>query len=152
MSVGAGQDRIELRQSTGNILQLPILIAVVVLAVVISEVARGVSWVVLGVCGAGLALDALFTAYLLRNLGSTLVVTADAITFTKKNPAPPQVIERSGGSELTFRVAANGPTGMDYTGYALKLRQAATGNEVYAGAFGRSRVVQACKSQGWTIS
>jgi hypothetical protein len=37
-------------------------------------------------------------------------------------------------------------------GYALKLRDNATGKEVYAGAFGRGKVRQACESQGWSFS
>jgi hypothetical protein len=53
---------------------------------------------------------------------------------------------------LSFRMAANGPVGSEYTGYALKLRDNATGKEVYAGAFGRRKVQQACESQGWPFS
>jgi hypothetical protein len=53
---------------------------------------------------------------------------------------------------LSFRMAANGPVGSEYTGYALKLRDNATGKEVYAGAFGRRKVQQACESQGWSFS
>ena len=49
-------------------------------------------------------------------------------------------------------MAANGPIGSDHTGYALKLRDNATGKEVYAGAFGRRKVQQACESQGWSFS
>ena len=63
-----------------------------------------------------------------------------------------QVIERAAGSTLSFRMSANGPVGSQYTGYALKLRDNATGKEVYAGAFGRGKVQQACKSQGWSFS
>jgi hypothetical protein len=49
-------------------------------------------------------------------------------------------------------MAANGPVGVVYAGYALKLRDNSTGNEVYAGAFGRRKVQQACESQGWSFS
>jgi hypothetical protein len=49
-------------------------------------------------------------------------------------------------------VGANGPVGLQYTGYVLKLRDNATGEEVYAGAFGRRKVQQACESQGWSFS
>ena len=95
------------------------------------------------------------TVYFLRNMRSTLVVTADDITFTRrprKGPAPQQVIQRAAGSTLTFRMAANGMVGSQYTGYALKLRDNATGKEVFAGAFGRRKVQQACETQGWSFS
>ena len=89
-------------------------------------------------------------------MGATLVVTHDAITFTRqqgrKRPANQQVIQRVDNSGLTFRMAANGPVGSEHTGYALKLRDTATGQEVYAGAFGRGRVQRACASQGWRFS
>jgi hypothetical protein len=49
-------------------------------------------------------------------------------------------------------MAANGLVGSQYTGYALKLRDNSTGKEVYAGAFGRRKVQQACESQGWSFS
>jgi hypothetical protein len=62
------------------------------------------------------------------------------------------VILLAAGSMLSIRTAANGPVGFDYTGYALKLRDNATGKEVYAGAFGRQKVQQACESQGWSFS
>ena len=62
--------------------------------------------------------------------------------------APQQVIQRAAGSTLSFRMGAKGPVGSQYTGYALKLRDNATGKEVYAGAFGRRKVQQACESQG----
>jgi hypothetical protein len=146
----------ELRQSAPNLLGLPILIAVCVVAVVIRVLfAPSPSAIVLSVCSAVAALDMLLTVYFLRNMGSTLVVTADDITFTRlrrKGPAPQQIIQRAADSTLSFRVAANGPVGSEYTGYALKLRDNSTGKEVYAGAFGRRRVRQACESQGWSFS
>jgi hypothetical protein len=43
---------------------------------------------------------------------------------------PQQVIQRSAGSMLSVRVGANGPVGLQYTGYVLKLRDNATGKEV----------------------
>jgi hypothetical protein len=148
----------ELRQSAANMLQLPGLFAVVLLAIVIRQLfVHPPSMIVLGVC-AGLApLDVVLAVYLLRNMGSTLVVTADEITFTRRRrpgrgPAPQRVIQRTAGSTLSFRMAANGPVGSEYTGYALKLRDNATGQEVYAGAFGRRKVQQACESQGWSFS
>ena len=154
MAVAQGQ--VELRQSAANLLALPILIAVCVLAVVARELfGQPRSAIVLGVCAAAAVLDIVLVAYLLRNFGSTLVVTADDITFTRhrrRGPAPQQVIQRAADSTLSFRVAANGPIGSQYTAGALKLRDNATGNEVYAGAFGRRKVQQACESQGWSFS
>jgi hypothetical protein len=153
-SVARGQ--VELRQSAANLLGLPILIAVCLIAVIVRELfVHPPSAIILGVCAAAAALDIVLAAYLLRNMGSTLVVTADDITFTRRRrsgPAPQQVIQRAAGSTLSFRVGANGPVGLQYTGYVLKLRDNATGNEVYAGAFGRRKVQQACQEQGWSFS
>jgi hypothetical protein len=135
--VARGQ--IELRQSAANLLGLPILIAVGLLAVVVRQLFGHPSAIVLEVCAAVAALDIALTVYLMRNMGSTMTVTADDITFTRhrrRGPAPRQVIQRTPGSTLTFRVGANGPVGSEYTGYVLELRDNATGNEVYAGAFG----------------
>jgi hypothetical protein len=153
-SVARGQ--IELRQSTANLLGLPILIAVCLLAVVVRQLfVHPPSAIVFGVCAAVAVLDVALVVYLLRNMGSTLVVTADDITFTRRRrrgPAPQQVIQRAAGSTLSFRVGANGPVGLQSTGYVLKLRDNATGKEVYAGAFGRRKVQQACQAQGWSFS
>jgi hypothetical protein len=150
--------RTELRQSAANMLQLPVLFAVVLVAVVIRQLfAHPPSAIVLGICAGLAVLDIVLAMYLLRNMGSTLVVTANDITFTRrrgrgKGPAPERVIQRVAGSVLSFRMAANGMTGSQYTGYALKLRDNATGQEVYAGAFGRRKVQQACEAQGWSFS
>jgi hypothetical protein len=153
-SVAPGQT--ELRQSAANMLGLPILIAVCVVAVVIRQLfGHPPSTIVLGVSAAVAALDMVLAVYLLRNMGASLVVTADDITFIRQRhtgPVSRQAIERTPGSTLSFRVAANGPVGMDYTAYVLKLRDNSTGKEVYAGAFGRRRVRQACESQGWSFS
>jgi hypothetical protein len=155
-SISRGQ--VELRQPAANVLQLPGLIAVVLLAIVIRQLfVHPPSTIVLGVCAGLAALDIVLAVYLMRNMGSTLIVTADDITFTRrhrrgKGPPAQQVIQRAAGSMLSFRMAANGPVGSEYTGYALKLRDNATGKEVYAGAFGRRKVQQACESQGWSFS
>jgi hypothetical protein len=153
-SVAPGQ--IELRQSAANLLGLPILIAVCLVAVIIRELfVHPPSAIVLGICAGVAALDIVFAVYLLRNMGSTLTVTAEDITFTRRpgsSPAPRQTIQRAADSTLSFRMAANGITGSQYTGYALKLRDDSTGKEVYAGAFGRRKVQQACESQGWSFS
>lgn len=150
--------RVELAQSTGNLLGLPILIAVVLVAIVISQFAYGsVSGTVLAVCAVVAALDALLAAWVLRNLGVTLVITPDDITFDRRPGAgrkhfAPEVIRRTDGSRLRFRVARNGPMGSQHTGYALKLYDEATGQEVSAAAFGgRQRVQRACESQGWSF-
>jgi hypothetical protein len=150
--------RAELRQPAANLLQGPVLLAVVLLAVVIRELfVHPPSTIILGVCAGLAALDIVMAVYSLSKIPSTLVVTADDITFTRrhrrgKGPPPQQVIQRAAGSMLSFRMAANGPVGSEYTGYALKLRDNATGKEVYAGAFGRRKVQQACESQGWSFS
>jgi hypothetical protein len=144
--------RVELRQTTSNIVALPIFFGVVLVAIVVRQFFPSPNPVVLGVCGGFAVLDLLFAAYLLRNIGSTLVVTLDTITFTKKLPAPPQVIQRTAGTTLTFRTAANGPMGSKYTGYTLKLHDNATGAEVPADMFGRRRVQDACEALGWTFS
>ncbi len=153
-SVARGQ--IELRQSAPNLLSLPILIAVAVLAAIIRQLfVHPPNAIILGACAAAAALDIVLAASLLRNMGSTLIVTADDITFTRRRrrgTAPQQVIRRAGDSTLSFRVAANGPAGSKYTGYVLKLRDNATGKEVFAGAFGRRKVQQTCESQGWSFS
>lgn len=150
--------RVELRQSTANVLQGPILVAVVLIAIFIRLLfVNQPSTIILGVCAGLAVLDIVFAVYCLRNIGSTLVVTADDIIFTRgrregEGSPPEQVIHRAAGSMLSFRMAANGITGSQYTGYALKLRDDVTGEEVYAGAFGRRKVQQACQSQGWSFS
>ncbi len=150
------REQIELRQSAANLLSLPILIAVCLVAVIIRQLfVHPPSAIVFGVCAGAAALDIVLTVYFLRNMGSTLTVTADDITFTRRRrtgPAPQQIIQRAADSTLTFRMAANGPVGSEYTGFALKLRDNSTAKEVYAGAFGRRNVQQACESQGWTFS
>jgi len=152
------QGRAELRQSAANLLQLPILIAAAVLAMVIRQLfVHPPSAIIFGVCAGLAALDIVLAVYLLRTMGSTLVVTADEITVTRrpgrgKGPPRQQVIRRAAGSMLSFRMAGNGPIGSQYTGYVLKLRDNATGQEVYAGAFGRRKVQRACQSQGWSFS
>lgn len=150
--------RVELEQSTGNLLGLPILIAVVLVAIVISQFAYGsASVTVLAVCGVVAVLDVLLAAWCRRNLGVTLVITPDEIVFNRRPGSSrkhfsPSTITRTDTSTLSFRTARNGPLGSQGTGYVLKLHDNATGQEVYAGAFGgRQRVRQACESQGWVF-
>jgi hypothetical protein len=141
-----------LEQSSGNLLGLPLLVAVVLVAIVVSALAHGSpNPVVLGVCAGAAVLDGLFAAYVLRNLGATLVVTPDEITFRRHGNVA--VINRAEASRLRFRTARNGPMGSQYTGYTLKLRDDATGQEVFVGTFGgRRRVQQACEAQGWSFA
>ena len=64
------------------------------------------SAIVLGVCAAAAALDIVLVVYLLRNMGSTLVVTADDITFTRRRcrgPGPRHLFEAKGDSHLPSR-------------------------------------------------
>jgi hypothetical protein len=144
--------RIELRQTTSNIVALPIFFAVVLVAIVVRQFFPSPNPVVLAVCGGFGVLDALFAVYLVRNIGSTLVVTLDEITFRKKRPSEPQVIQRSPGGTLSFQTVANGPAGSKYTSYILKLHDDATGAEIPIDAFGRRRVEAACEALGWTFS
>jgi hypothetical protein len=150
------QGRIELRQTTSNQLGLPLLIGAALVAIVVSQFAHGdASPTVLGVCAGAAVLDVLLALYLMRNLRSDLVVTRDDITFTRrqgKRPPSRFVISRTDHSTLTFRASRNGPMGSKYTGYTLKLRDTATGDEVIVGAFGRKRVQQACESLGWSFA
>jgi len=154
MATTVSGGRVELRQSSSNALQLPIFAGVILLAIFVSEAARGPSTTVLVVCGAIAVADALLAVYLFRNSGATLVVTPDDITWNKtlgRKGAPPLVLHRTPDSRLTFRMAPNGIVGSQYTGYSLKLRDTSTGDEVFASSFGRRKVQQACESQGWTF-
>jgi hypothetical protein len=82
-SLAPGQT--ELRQSAANLLGLPILIAVCVVGIVIRQLfVHPLSTIVLGVSAGVAILDMLLAVYLLRNMGSTLVITADDITFTRQ--------------------------------------------------------------------
>jgi hypothetical protein len=149
----ATREQIELRQSVTNMLSLPILIAVVLLAVVIRQLfASSPSAIVIGVCAGVAVLDISLGAYFVRSMGATLVVTVDSITYTPRRRAAQQVIQRADDSTLSFRMAGNGPTGSEFTGYVLKLRDNATGQEFFAGPFGRTKVQKACESQGWSFS
>lgn len=92
--------RAELRQPAANLLQLPVLFAVAVLAMAIRQLfVHPPSAIVLGACAGLAVLDVALALYLLRNTGSTLAVTADDITFTRRRrrgsgPPPQQVIQR----------------------------------------------------------
>jgi hypothetical protein len=151
----AGETRLE--QSAANALQFPIFLGVVLVAVFVRQfIGAPPNPVVLAVCGVAVLLVVVFGLYAVRNAGA-MIVTPDRITFTRHRAEVGtdrgrQVIERAAGSTLTFRVARNGPMGSKYTGYILKLRDTATGAEVFAGAFGRRKVQQACESHGWRFT
>jgi predicted branched-subunit amino acid permease len=69
--------RVVLRQSNANALGLPILIAVVLVAIVVSQLfARRPSTAVFVGCAAVAVLDVFFGWYFFREGGSTLVITA----------------------------------------------------------------------------
>ena len=156
MTTTGAHDRVELRQSNSNALQLPVFIAVILLAIVLRQVfSSDPSATVYVVCAVAALLDVAFARYLMRNT-ATLVVTPGEITFSRgrseAGETPKQVIKRAPDSSLGFRTARNGPMGSQHTGYVLKLRDDATGQEVFAGAFGgRRKVQEACESQGWSF-
>ena len=154
MTTTGAPGRVELRQSNANAVSFPIFIAVLLLAIVLRQVfTPNPSATVYIVCAVAALLDVAFARYLMRNI-ATLVVTPDEISFSRGRPAPgeapKQAIKRAPDSSLAFRTARNGPMGSQYTGYVLKLRDNATGQEVFAGAFGgRGKVQDACAAQGW---
>lgn len=79
------REPVELRQSAANLLQFPVLIAVVVLAMAVRQLfAHPPSTMILGACAGLAALDIVLAMYLLHNMASTLAVTADDITFTRR--------------------------------------------------------------------
>jgi hypothetical protein len=146
-----------LRQSKGNLLGLPILIAICDIAVILREAfAKHPSTVVIAVCVVVAALTVVLTVYFLRNLSATLVVTYDEITFSRRrvggfNKFTPAQIHRATDSKLIFRSARNGPFGADFTGYTFVLHDDATGQEVGVGSFGRREVQDACEAEGWSF-
>jgi hypothetical protein len=155
MSVAPG--RTEIVQSPQDVLGLPILVGVVLLAVVVRQLTPpGPNAVVLAVCAVAAVLDGVLVAYLLRRARATFVVTPDEITFTRwlgtgNGKGSTFTLDRTPGSKLRFRLQSNGFTGGQIQ-YLLKLRDDATGKEVPATSFGRRPVRRACESQGWTFS
>lgn len=153
MTVGAG--RTEIEQSSADAIGLPILVAVVVVAVVVRQLfPPGPDRTVMSVCAVVALLDLVFALYILRKGRATFVVTSDDITFTGVQwggRSAPLTLRRAPGSTLTFRLQRNGITAGQFQ-YLLKLRDETTGQEVPAGGFGRRKVRQACESQGWTFS
>ena len=153
MSVTPG--RTEITQSPQDMLGLPLLIAIVLVAIVARQfLPPPASPTVLIVCGVLAALDVLFVLWVLRQRTPSLVVTPDQITFTRQQGTPKEksfTITRSPESKLRFRLQSNGFIGGQMQ-MLLKLRDEATGTEVPASSFGKRKVRQACESQGWTFS
>jgi hypothetical protein len=153
MTVGAG--RTEIEQSSADAIGLPILVAVVVVAIVVRQLfPPGPDLVVMVVCAVVAVLDVGFAYYILRKGRATFVVTADEITFTGVRWGGHHAalaLRRAPGSTLSFRLQRNGITAGQFQ-YLLKLRDETTGQEVPAGTFGRRKVRQACESQGWTFT
>jgi hypothetical protein len=147
----------ELRETRGDVLALPGLIAVCLAAVVIRQfIPPPPSAVTLGICAAAAVLDIVLARYLLRTGRATFAVTPSDITFTPRpgtrdKPPSPQVIRRVSGSALSFRLQSSGIVG-GQSQYRLKLHDDATGEEVAATMFGRRKVRRACESQGWHFS
>ena len=148
------QGRTEISQSPEDMLGLPILIAVVLVAVVARQfLPPPASPVVLIVCAVAAVLDGIFVAYVLRQAAPRFVVTPDRITFTRQPGTSREksfTIDRSPDSTLSFRLQRNGMIGGQIQ-LLLKLRDDATGAEVPATSFGKRKVRQACESQGWTF-
>ena len=93
------------------------------------------STIILGSCAALAPLDIVLAVYLLRNMGSTWSLPRTTSPSPggadwARSPPPQQIIRRAAGSILSFGMAANGPAGSGHTGYVLKLRDNATGQEV----------------------
>lgn len=149
--------RAELRESKADVLALPGLIVVVLIAIVARQFfAHPPNAVVFVVCAVVAVLDVALSWYVLRTGRATFTVTADDITFTPRpgtgaKPPAPQVIRRTADSTLTFRLQSNGFIG-GQAQYRLKLRDNATQQEVAATPFGRRKVRRACESQGWRFS
>lgn len=148
--------RSELRETRADILSLPGLILVVLIAVVVRQFfGQPPSATVLVVCGVIAVLDLFLARYLLHTGSASFVATPEDITFTPRRSSSkidprPQVIRRVPTSALEFHLQSNGFIG-DQPVYRLLLRDIATGDEVAATSFGRAKVRKACESQGWTF-
>lgn len=153
MSVTPG--RTEITQSPQDMLGLPLLIAIVLVAVVARQfLPPPANPVVVIVCGVIAVFDGAFVLWVLRQKTPNLVVTPDQITFTRQQGTPKEksfTITHSPESKLRFRLVSNGFIGGQMQ-MVLKLRDEATGTEVPASSFGKRKVRQACESQGWTFS
>jgi hypothetical protein len=152
-------DHARLREIRTDVFASPAFGPVVLIAVVVRQLfVHPPSVIVFGVCAVLALLDVGFAWYLLRVGGAIFSVTPTEITFTARPIAhahgkrpPPQVIRRTGGSTLSFRVQDKGIAG-DQAQSLLKLRDDVTGQEVAATVFGHRQVRRACESQGWRFS
>jgi hypothetical protein len=146
-----------LRETRADVLAFPGFLAVVVIAALIRAFfAHPRSPAALSVCAVILALDVVLAWYVQRTGRASFAVTPDDITFTPRpgtgaTPPPPQVLRRTAGSTLSFRMQDNGIIGGQQV-FRLKLRDDATGEEIAATTFGRVKVRRACQSQGWPFS
>lgn len=146
-----------LRETRADILALPGILAVFLLAAILRVAfASSPSVSAIVVCAVLVGLDALLAWYVLRTGAATFVVTADDITFTPRpgtgrTRPPPQVIRRSPGGTLSFHLKDGGNVAGQQAFY-LHLRGNATGQEISATTFGRRKVRRACESQGWHFS
>lgn len=146
----------QLRQNRANMLAFPGFLMVVLLAVCISNLfAHPPNPIVWGVCGVLAVLDVFLGWWVLRAGSVTFAVTPQSITFTpaqgkSSRKLPPQVIGRSDGGTLSFRMVSGGNIADDQA--ALRLRDDASGIEVPVLPFSRLQVKRACESQGWRFS
>ena len=148
--------RSELHQSRSDVLGLPMLVGIVLVAVIAREVfTPHPSAIVLTICGVAAVLEIPLARWCLRNGAASLIVTHDDITFTRhgtsEKPAVTKTLQRTADSKLRFRLQSNGFVG-GQPQYALKLHDDATGNELGVTGFTRSKVRQACVEQGWPFS
>lgn len=148
--------RYELRESRADVLALPILIAVVLLAVIVRDrFAHRPSATVLGICLGIALLDGVLAWYVLQTGKASLVVTPDEITYTPRQGrfagiGPSQVIQRTAEGRLSFYVKH------DFSSYissgVLYLRDDATGKQISVQLFNRWSVRHACEAEGWPFS
>ena len=159
MKMSVTTERAEIEQSPQDMLGLPVLVAIVLVAIVVRQLfPPGPDLIVMIVCGVVALLDVWLTFYLLRQGHVSFVVTSDDITFTRwlsprkgGGKGKEFVIHRTPDSKLRFRLQSNGMIGGQIQ-YLLKLRDEATGTEIPATSFGKRKVRQACESQGWTFA
>jgi hypothetical protein len=156
MTLVAG-GRTMLRESRADVLAFPGLLGVLLIVGAVRVLtARHPQVAAIVVCAVLVIVDIVAAWFMLSTGRAKFVVTAQDITFTPRQGrdhrgAQPQVIQRTAGSTLSFRLQSGGIIGGQPV-YRLKLRDDATGHEVSAVPFGRVRVRRACESQGWPFS
>ncbi|HEY3528879.1 MAG TPA: hypothetical protein VGK78_06995 [Nocardioides sp.] len=148
MSVTPG--RTEIEQSSADVLGLPILGGIVLVAIVVS-LSRSESGRHVGLCR-GAVLDVWLAFHLLQRDRATFVVTADDIAFSRgPDSRSTHVIQRTPDSKLSFRLQSNGFVG-GQSQFLLNLRDDATSSDagldvlvsvadgVHSGSGGSSKV------------